>query len=111
MVVFLYNMEKNDLYTVSSPYYGAWAFTTSDKAWKFLEDAIKVDCRYYNAGWHINILTSGEMSEWHHPEEFGILKRIDKTIDDLKEVIENVDGLDWKKIFDEIENNTLKINK
>lgn len=83
---------------VSNSQYGTWLFTTSDKAWKFIEQAITLD-RKYDTGWTFSILTDDMIAQWHHPWEWDLLKRIDNNIDDLKDVIEYVDNLDYKNLI------------
>ena len=84
---------------VWSPNYGAWLFTTSDKAWEFMKDAI------YLLGnkttWNIDKTPEEVIKSWHHPWELCILERIDKNVEDLKKLVEEVDKIDWDKMLDE----------
>lgn len=90
---------NNCLFIVSSSQYGAWVFTTSYKAWKFMEKAITLDCKY-KTGWHFNIINTQQMGDLHHILDTHIVEKIDKKIEDLKEVIKYVDNLDLKNLYE-----------
>jgi len=100
VVFFITNMENKDLFMVWSPNYGAWLFTTSDKAWKFMEDAI---CLLGNkTTWNIDKTPHEVVESWHHPWELCILERIDKDVKDLMKVVKELDGIDWSKVFEKL---------